>query len=41
MAVEAAEVIKKSSDMCQQKAMEMLIFMLLDTDRIKSETMES
>ena len=41
MAVEAAEVIKKSSEICHQKATEMLIFMLSDTDRIKSENMES
>ena len=41
MAVEAAEIIKKSSEMCHQKATEMLIFMLSDTDRIKSKNMES
>ena len=41
MAAEAAEVIKKSSEMCPQKATEMLIFMLSDMDRIKSENMES
>ena len=41
MAVEAAEVIKMSSEMCHQKPTEMLIFMLSDTDRIKSENMES
>ena len=41
MTVEAAEVIKKSSEMCHQKPTEMLIFMLSDTDRIKSENMES
>ena len=41
MAVEATEIIKKSSEMCCQKAKEMLIFMLSDTDRIKSENMES
>ena len=41
MAVEAAEVIKRSSEMCCQKATEMLIFMLPDMDRIKSENIES
>ena len=41
MAVEAAEIIKKSSEMCHQKATEMLIFMLSDTDRINSKNMES
>ena len=41
IAVEAAEVIKKSNEMCHQKQMEMLIFMLSDMDRIKSENMES
>ena len=41
MAVEAAEVIKKFSEMCHQKATEMLIFMLSDTDRLNSESMES
>ena len=41
MADEAAEVIKKSSEMFHQKATEMLIFMLSDTDRIKSENSES
>ena len=38
MAVEAAEVIKKSSEMCHQKATELLIFMLSDIDRIKVKT---
>ena len=41
MAVDAAEVIKKSKEMCHQKATEMLIFMLSDTDRLKGESMES
>ena len=41
IAVEAAEVIKKSSEMCHQKVTEILIFMLSDMDRIKSENMES
>ena len=41
MAVEAAEVIKKSSEISCQKATEMLIFMMSDTDRIKSENMEN
>ena len=41
MAVEAAEVIKKSSEMCCQIATEMLIFILSEMERIKSENMES